>query len=294
MRVWLLLLMSLLLFGANLVLSHLLSEHVRKGVSERFILPSRMYLTFVPRDFQYGVADLGFVNTLAFIGSSTEGGVVVIGRQKGLRIYEALSAVTFYNPRYFDPYYVANAFLSWETGLYREAVEILRWGIKHLDDWRLPFYTGFIYFYFLGDNLNSARYLEMASKHPTGKEYNLIPLLASRLYYEEGRLEVAILLLEEQLRVMKLENMKKALRSRLETFRKALLIKRALEEFRRRYGRMPEGIGELEEKGLIPPGLRDHAGGKFYITADGKIRSEKVLFPVRRKLLEEGKIKVLP
>jgi len=282
--------LSLLLFLGSLLSSHLLGREIREGVSERFVLPGRMYLLFVPRDLQYGVSDMGFVNTLAFIGSSIEKNRGFLTREEGLRIYEALWAITFYNPRYFDPYYVANAFLTWEVGLYREAIEILKRGMDHLDDWRLPFYIGFNYFYFLKDNLSGARYLEIAAKHPVAKEYNLIPLLAAKLYSEEGQLEVAVALLENQLRIMKTEKMKRAVRSRLETMKKALLIKRAMESFERRYGRLPRSVEELEEEGLIPRGLRDSAGGKFYITADGKIRSEKVLFPVRRKLLEEGKI----
>jgi len=286
--------LALLSLIGVLISSHLTGREVRGGVPEEYTLPKRMYLLFVPRDLHYGISDAGFINTLAFIGSLVERNRGVVDRENGLRIYEAISAVVFYNPKYFDPYYVANAFLNWEAKLYKEAIEILKWGLNHVDDWRIPFYIGFNYFYFLGDNLEGARYLKMAAEDPRAKEYNLIPLLASRLYYEEGRLRVALALLEEQLERMKLESMKKAIRARMETLKKALLIEEAMKIFRRRHGRLPLSIEELEEAGLIPPNMRDHAGGKFYLTADGKVRSEKVLFPIRRKLLEEEGEKASP
>jgi hypothetical protein len=278
--------LALFLFVMNLYVSHLLSERVRGPTTERYLLPTEMFLVFVPRDLTYGLSDLGFINTLAFTGYSVERGGGTVSREDALRIYDALRAVTLYNPRYFDPYYVGNAFLTWEAGLYEEAIELLKRGLRFVRDWRIPFYIGFNYFYFLGDNAKGAEYLSLASRYPEAREYNLIPLLASRLYYEEGKLEVAIALLREQLKVMKSERMKKAVVSRLLTLERARLIYRAMEVFERRYGRRPRDISELERAGLIPEDLRDGAGGRFYITPEGKVRSEKVLFPIRRRALE--------
>ncbi len=272
-----------------LVSSHLLSGSVKGGIAEGHPVLSKEVFTAVPADLRFAFADLGFINTLTFIGYTLERRGGYLTREDGIKIFRSLDAVTTFNPRYFDPYYVANAFLTWETGLYSEAIKLLERGMRYVDDWRIPFYLGFSYFYFLGDNLKGAMYLEEAARRSSERDSNLITLLASRLYYEEGQLAVAIAFLENQLKVMKTEEMKRAVRGRLETLKKALLIKRAVEVFRRRHGRLPRSIEELEREGLIPRGLRDHAGGKFYITADGKVRSERVLFPVRRKLLEEGK-----
>ncbi len=285
MRSWLLISLAVLFFGVSLLLSFLISKEVKKGVTERYVLPTRMYLMFVPRDLVWGVSDLGFVNTLAFIGYSVERGA--IDKETALRIYDALYAVTLYNPRYFDPYYVGNAFLTWETGLYREAIDLLKRGMRYVDDWRIPFYIGFNYFYFLGENAKGAEYLSLAAKHPQAREYNLIPLLASRLYYEEGKIEVALALLKEQLKVMKNESMKGAIRVRIVTLERAKRIYEAMRVFERRFGRRPGSLEELVRAGLVPKDIRDGAGGRFYITSDGKVRSERVLFPIRKKALEK-------
>ncbi len=285
MRVWTAGALGTILFFSSLLLSFFLAKEIRGGVEERYLLPTRMYLLFVPRDLSWGLSDIGFVNTLAFLGYSLERGPMK--RETALKVYDALYAVTLYNPRYFDPYYVGNAFLTWETGLYREAIDLLKRGMRYVNDWRIPFYIGFNYFYFLGDNLKGAKYLSLAAKHPQAREYNLLPLLASRLYYEEGKLEVALALLREQLKVMKSESMKGAIRVRIVTLERAKKIYEAMRVFERRFGRKPRSLEELVRAGLVPKDIRDGAGGRFYITPDGKVRSERVLFPIRKKALEK-------
>ncbi len=275
------------LLGLILTLSHFLSGRIKGRIEERFLLPEKMYLLFVPEDLHYGLADMGFINTLSFIGYSLQKEKGILKREDALMVYSALDAVTFYNPSYFDPYYVGNAFLTWNVGLYQETVDLLKRGLKYIKDWRIPFYIGFNYFYFLKDNLKGAEYLRLAAKYPGAKEYNLLPLLASKLYYEEGQLDVAIALLKEQLKLMKEEKMKELLRARLETLKKAKTIYRAMKIFKKRFGRKPKSVEELVRAKLIPPNLRDSRGGKFFITSDGKVRSEKDLMPVVRKLLEE-------
>ncbi|RLJ70989.1 hypothetical protein BCF55_1278 [Hydrogenivirga caldilitoris] len=287
MRSFIILSISLLFFCMNLMLSHFIAKDLKRDFSESYLLLNKAALIAVPRDIHFGTSDMNFVNTLSFIGYSLDVGRGHINRKVALKVYTSLDAITTYNPRYFDPYYVANAFLTWDVGLYEEAITLLKRGMVHIDDWRIPFYIGFIYFYFLNDNLNGAEYLKIAARHPSAREYNLLPLLASRLYYEEGKYELAIILLREQLRIMKDENMKKAVASRLKTLQTAYEISKAIDQFRLKFGRNPKSIEELETAGLIPKGLKDSAGGKFYITPDGKVRSESELFPIKKKLLEE-------
>ncbi|WP_457601040.1 hypothetical protein [Hydrogenivirga sp.] len=287
MRQLFILIFSLFMFSLNLILTFLMSKGIEEGFSENYLFMNKVTLVGIPRDLQFGASDINFVNTLSFIGYSLEKGRGHISKKEAFKVYVSLDTITMYNPRYFDPYYIANAFLTWDVGLYKEAISILKRGIRYVDDWRIPFYIGFIYFYFLNDNLKGAEYLKMAAKYPSAKEYSLLPLLASRLYYEEGKYELAIVLLKEQLRIMKNEVMKRAVVSRLRTLQAAYKIEKAVEKFKLKFGRNPKNIGELESVGLIPKGLKDSAGGNFYITPAGKVRSERVLFPIKKRLLEE-------
>ena len=286
MRWLLLIFMAFVLFLVNIAVSHLIARGVKKKFSESYLLLNKAVLVGLPRDLHFGASNMNFVNTLSFIGYALEKGRGHITRKQAYKVYASLDTVTMYNPRYFDPYYVANAFLTWDVGLYEETIVLLRRGMKYINDWRIPFYIGFIYFYFLGDNLKGAEYLKIAMRYMGAEKSDLIPLLASRLYYEEGRYKLAIILLKEQLRDIKNEGMKKVVITRLKTLEIAYTISKALELFRKKFGKAPKDIKELEKAGLIPKGLKDPLGGRFYITQDGKVRSEKVLFPIKRKMIE--------
>ena len=268
------------------VTSWLTSKEIKRRPSEHYILLNKLVFIPVPRDIQYGLADINFANTVSYIGYSLSKHNGHISKEDGLIIYVSLDAVTFYNPRYFDPYYVANAFLTWELGMYEEVINLLKRGMRFINDWRLPFYIGFIYFYFLGDNLNGAKYIALSVKYKKDNRSNLATLLASRLYYEEGKIELAISILKEQIKIIKDEDSKKALKIRLTALESALGIYKAMKLFKSRFGRYPTNISELEKLGFIPSGLKDPLGGRFYITQDGKVRSEKVLFPIKRKMIE--------
>lgn len=278
-----LLFVGILLLCMNLYLSKLLAEAVKKRTSESYLLLNKLIFTPVPRDLHYGLSDTNFANTVSYIGYVLEKHKGKILKEEGNLIYTSLDAVTFYNPRYFDPYYVANAFLTWELGMYEETLQLLKRGMKFIQDWRLPFYIGFIYFYFLNDKANGAEYLSLSAKYKRDGKSNLAALLASRLYYEEGKLGLAIVLLKEQIKVIKDESSKKALKERLKTLETAYRIYIAINKFQQTYGRKPKNIEELVKAKLIPSNLRDHLGGRFYITPDGKVRSEKVLFPMRKR-----------
>ncbi|NPA40700.1 MAG: hypothetical protein GXO18_00290 [Aquificae bacterium] len=272
----------MLFFSLNLIISFLLAEKVKQRTSENYILLNKLIFIPVPRDLHYGIANMNFTNTVAYIGYALEKGRGRLNRRDGRRVFESLDAITLYNPRYFDPYYVANAFLTWELGMYNEALHLLERGLSFLKDWRIPFYMGFIYFYFLGDNAKGAKYMALAAKYRKDKRSNLAVLLASRLYYEEGKLLVAIALLKEQINTIKDESIKEALKVRLEALKGALRIYNAIDIYKKRFGKRPQSIDDLVEAGLIPPDMRDPLGGRFYLTEDGKVRSEKVLFPIRK------------
>ncbi len=271
----------LALFTANTLVSYILMGEVKKGITERYLFLTKPSFIPVPRDLQYGLSDLNFINTVAFIGFSIERGGGKLSKEEGLKVYRSLDAVTFYNPRYVDPYHIAHVFLTWDVGLYSEALSILKCGLKHLKDPRIAFYIGFIYFYFLNDYAEGAKYLELSFKLQNNEKSNLALLLASRLYYEEGRIRLAIRVIENQMKLIKNEDIKRALRYRLKDLKTALMIQQAIDKFRKIKGRLPKSLDELVKAGLVPPNLRDSAGGKFYITPDGKVRSEKVLFPIR-------------
>ncbi len=251
-----------------------LSEYIREEDPAIYLTQSFGMFLPVSRDFHNFFANIGFINTMAFIGKKSEEKRKISGGE-GKIIYNSLNTSSLLNPTYFDIYYVSNAFLTWEVGLYEEANTILERGLQYVKDWKIPFYLGFNYYFFIGDNKKGAEYIYLASKYPEARNYNLLPLLASRLYYEENQIDLAIVIVSGQLREIKDEKLQKALISRLQSLQKIKLIYYAMHLFEKKFGRRPNNIEELVKAGLIPPDMRDSRGGKFYITKEGKVRSEK-------------------
>ncbi len=251
-----------------------LSKYIKEEDPAIYLTQSFGMFIPISKDFHKFFANMGLINTMAFIGKKSEE-LGRIPKEEGRIIYNSLNTSSLLNPTYFDIYYISNAFLTWDVGLYNEANEILERGIRYVKDWKIPFYLGFNYYFFLGDNKKGAEYIYLASTYPEAKSYNLLPLLASRLYYEENRIDIAIAIVMGQLREIKDTKLQRALLSRLESLQKVKLIYYAIDLFEKKFGRRPNNIEELVEVGLIPPDLRDSRGGKFYLTKEGKVRSEK-------------------
>ncbi len=263
----------LILIIVNIITSYGLSKLVKEEDPAIFI--TQHFGIFIPvsKDFHALLGNMGLINTLAYVGKKTEE-KGYLSREDAFKVYRSLDTISLLNTSYFDVYYVTNALLTWEAKMYEEAIEIEKRGLAYIKDWRLPFYIGFNYFFFLNNNEQGAYYIKLAMEYDKSKRNNLLPLLASRLYYEEGKIDVAIGILREQIRVIKDERLKEALKKRLESLKKIKAIYNAINIFEKKFGRKPNNIKELEEAKLIPPDLRDSRGGKFYLTKEGKVRSE--------------------
>jgi len=263
----------IILFAVNIIASYGLSRFLKEDDPAIFLTQHFGIFLPISKDFHPSLGNIGLINTLAYSGKKIEE-KGYISKEEAVKIYKSLDTVSLLNTSYFDIYYVTNALLTWDTGMYEEAIEIEKRGLEYIKDWRLPFYIGFNYFFFLGDNNLGAYYIRLAMEYDKSRRSNLLPLLASRLYYEEGKIDVAINVLKEQIRVIKDERLRNALKRRLESLIKVKAIYDAMKIFEQKFGRRPINIEELEKAKLIPPGLRDSRGGRFYITKEGKVRSE--------------------
>jgi len=183
------------------------------------------------------------------------------------RILENIFTAHKLDRYYFDPYYLEAAYISWKVyrspSLLKKLNDNLKYGLKYCKDWRIPFFLGFNYFYFLKDRAKGAEYLKIASDMEGAPFY--LKLLVSKLYAETGYLDLAIAVLEEELKSTTSKGIKEKISLRL----KALKIMRALHlkvlEFKKLYGRCPDSLNELVSYKLIKSIPQDPLGGKFYI-----------------------------
>ena len=128
-----------------------------KGEDTAYVLPSPI-LKVMSLEFKGLTSDFMFLRAIVFNGSILERGNIK-GTQKwewGL-LHDTLNASSDLDPYFFDPYYVAQAQLTWGANMIREVNVMLDKGIRHREwDWMLPFFAGFNHFYFLQENDNAS------------------------------------------------------------------------------------------------------------------------------------------
>jgi hypothetical protein len=234
-------------------------------------------MKIVALDFRGIASDMLFLNSLVFVGRTHE-------RKEKPRVkpwewkwlYSMLDASTSLDPYFLDPYYFANAQLTWEALMIYENNRLLERGSKYRDwDSWLPFSIGFNYFYFLQDNLNARKWLLEASHRPDAQQW--YANLAAKLAYEKKRTETAISFLEEMSKRTEDETLKKKYENRLDFLRQVLKVENAVETYKKKFGRVPPDIQALMRAGILHEIPTDPYEGQLYLDLDGKVKSTSEL-----------------
>ncbi len=186
-------------------------------------------------------------------------------------VYKAYRVASFLNPYYFDIYYIASLNLMWDFKRYSDAEEVLKRAIQYMPrNWLWHFFLSFEYFYFLKKYDLAAEHMKIAAKL---KHSALLASLAARLYYSSGRTEIALSILDNQIRNTQNENWKKELLKRKKALLAVLKIERAIEMYERKEGKKPRTLDVLVEKGYLKKIPQDPYGGRFYIDKNGNVKS---------------------
>ena len=247
-----------------------------KGEGTSYVLPSPI-LKIMALEFDGLASDYAFLEALVFFGSTSERNERPRVKKWEYRwMYNTLSASTDLDPYFLDPYYVAQAHLTWEGNMVRETNTLLEKGNRYRDwDWTIPFYIGFNHFYFFQNNEEGAVYLMDASKRQGAP--SLLPQLAARLMYKANRTENAIIFLQEMIKRTDDENIRKQYETRLNALKAILFLERAATVYQDRFKKPPEKPDDLIAKNVIKEIPQDPYGGKFYIDKDGSIKTTSEL-----------------
>ena len=251
-----------------------------KDEDNAYVLPSPI-LKVMSLEFKGLTSDVMFLRAIVFFGGILERGNIQ-GAQKWEWgwLHDTLNASTDLDPYFFDPYYFAQAQLTWGANMIREVNVMLDKGIRHREwDWMLPFFVGFNHFYFLQENDKASEYLMTASKRPGAS--SLLASLATRLAYKGRRTENAIVFIEQMLKEEKNESVRKEFEARLEALKGILLLERAVGAYKERFGIAPFSLKDLITAGLINRLPEDPYGGEFYISIDGYIKTTSDLRPMK-------------
>jgi len=191
------------------------------------------------------------------------------------RLHEALYTATRLDPYNMDAYYFAQAVLTWDAGMVRQAVDLLEYGFAHRTwDWYLPFFLSFDYAYFLKDYAKAGEYMAKAAElNPQG----WFATLAARYLYEANRTALALAYLKEMIATAGNEAVRRQLMVRAEAFERILKIEEAISVYKDRFHRLPRELRELVRAGLMERIPEDPYGGSFYLDQEGRVRTTSKL-----------------
>ena len=245
-------------------------EQVRTSIPAGYTIPSK-FSRILALGNQGVLSDFLFLKIATFIGGRSGSGEL-LNKNDWQFVIKSLDVVTDLDPYFVDPYVLAEGLLAWDAGMPEEANQLLIKGIKYRTwDWRLPFYIGFNYFYFLKDYEAASGFIMTASQLPGSPAY--LATLGARLAYYGGKSKTALFFLKEMLADTDDDILKKRLNMRLLALERAVLIEEALDKFKVQEGRAPKKLAELISTGyliVLPP---DPYGGKWGILKNGRVFS---------------------
>lgn len=237
-----------------------------------FVMPSKI-LKILTLDYDGLVSDYMFLKGIILLGSVSERkGSTQIQESEWRWVYHILDAATDLDPFFYDPYYFANGYFPSYGNMTKEANTLLEKGSRYRNwDWKLPFFIGFNHFYYLHEDNEAAPYFMEAARRPGGSLS--FASIAAKLAYRGRRTENSIYFLEEMVKITDDESMKKLYQLRIQSYRSVLFLERAVDEYKAKFHKSPKDLDTLIRKGFIKELPLDPFGGKFYIDAQGMIKT---------------------
>jgi tetratricopeptide (TPR) repeat protein len=264
--------------GMYLVIENLAQERtaLRREHGPGTIIPSAV-AKIVTLDFKNIFSD-----TLFFKGLMFYGGKVLheetLTNEEWEWFYQSMAVATDLDPYFLDPYYLGAMNLAWQANQVDKANALLEKAMRARTwDWTIPFYLGFNYFYFIKDNEKAAHYLMEAAKRPGGST-GIAPTLAARLAHAGGETESAVVFLEDMLAKTDHEPTRYIYGLRLNTLKRVLYLEKAVEQYRKKFGRRPRHLDELVKQGVIREIPSDPYGGTFYLSPEGDIKTTSTFY----------------
>ena len=245
-------------------------QEVRLSAPVGYVLPSKFSGVLAVGN-QGLLSDFLFLKTMTFIGERLQTKQQLAPDDWNF-VSHSLDVVTDLDPYFLDPYILAQGFFPWDAGQPKEAIRFLKKGFEHMpDQWRLPFYIGFNYFYFLGDYGKGGEYIMEAAKIPGS--HGFLPALAARLSYYGGKAKTAILFLRDMVAQTEDPRLRKTLELRIYALEQADFLETHLELYKKEQGRSASDLSELIAAGYIDRLPVEPYGGEWVILENGRVFS---------------------
>ena len=243
---------------------------VRSEAPAGFLIPSG-FSRILALGYKGVLSDYLFLKATTFYGDRSLK-QKVLSEEDWHFFITSLDVVTDLDPYFFDPYILGEGVLTWGTQKYDDANRLLEKGLKYRkNDWRIPYFIGFNYFYFLKNYAKGAEYMMEASRLPGSPAY--LPSLAARLAYYGDKTKTALVFLRQMLAESKDQRITAFLQKRLDALEKAVYLEDLIEKFHSEQGRYPAHLTELVRYGYLDKLPVDPYGGQWVFNKSGRVFS---------------------
>lgn len=186
-------------------------------------------------------------------------------------LYRTIETSILLNPYNEDAYYFAQATFTWHVGRIKEINHLLKYVMKYRTwDFKLPYFLGFNYAYFLKDYDKAAKYYKIAGEMTHSTLFNK---LAARYFYEGGSTGLAISYMKFLIAAERDKKRKQEYKIRLQALEGIDKIEKAILKYKNKYQKIPENIEVLIKEGFLKELPKDPYGGIYYIDKKGKVRT---------------------
>lgn len=232
-------------------------------------------------EYKWMIADLLSFKSVIYYGGKTEGMMTGGYRDVELfNLYRTVETSILLNPYNEDMYYFAQGTFNWEVGQTKAINGLLKYVMKYRTwDYKLPYFLGFNYAYFLKDYENAAKYFQKAGEMTGSPLFNK---LAARYFYEGGDTGLAVSYMEFMVKSERDEKRRKTYEIRLDALKRIRYLEYHIKQFEERFGRFPYVLDELVEGKFIPKVPADPYGGQFFVTESGSVGTTSELAEIRK------------
>lgn len=235
-------------------------------------------LMMISRRPEFAFGFRNFLSDVAWLQAVQVSGNRKLARSDYDRLSRLLDTVSNFDPRFLIPYLLGGLVLGESPDHTGEALRTLERGWRnHPGEWRLPFYMGYTHYFIVGNSLEGGRLMQEASRLPGSPAY--LPRLSSRMLVEAKAPEMALSFLREMIsKETDSQRREVLMRRALEVAveRDLQRIERAAEEYRAARGAGPGSLDDLLAGGYLRAIPEEPNGGKYYIGADGQVRSSRI------------------
>ncbi|MCD6261763.1 MAG: hypothetical protein J7J52_01905 [Deltaproteobacteria bacterium] len=209
------------------------------------LLPSVSFLKAVCGEFAPLVSDVFFAYGAVLASNFNHS----TPKENWGYLFQVLKLSRDMDPYFKDPYRLVQGIYPWIAKMPDRAISFLKKGVDFRTwDAILSYYIGFDYYFFSERYRESARYLFMSARI----DHNpFMGTLASKIAYRGGDVDTGITFLTGVLKNTLNEKTRNTIMMRINALRGVKLLKKAVTEYKKRYGRMPGSLEELVSKGII-------------------------------------------